>query len=217
MWLLTIMQKRPNMVVSYGFTIESRHNNYASIYCHSYSHNRYTYKPADTSRNRIARSQTECSNDDASLDSHSEDVALLSLATVSALTTLTTARFSSSNYARIRFANLKISVGQYLVNNEAAQGVRMLGGITFLGCDPASHLALPHYCQPYTVFTYCDREGVKKSMDNESSSVIASKLFQRIEYTVIKSPSEASIKKDLVVSFMANATMIAKSRIFLLI
>ncbi|KAL0078374.1 hypothetical protein J3Q64DRAFT_1839691 [Phycomyces blakesleeanus] len=67
------------------------------------------------------------------------------------------------------------------------------------------------------VFTYCDREGVKKSMDNESSSVIASKLFQRIEYTVIKSPSEASIKKDLVVSFMANATMIAKSRIFLLI
>ncbi|KAL0087051.1 hypothetical protein F4703DRAFT_1850187 [Phycomyces blakesleeanus] len=71
---------------------------------------------------------------------------------------------------------------------------------TYFLCRASSHLALPHYCQPYTVFTYCDHEGVKKSMDNESSSVIASKLFQRIAYTVIKSPSEASIKKDLVVS-----------------
>lgn len=71
---------------------------------------------------------------------------------------------------------------------------------TYFLCRASSHLALPHYCQPYTVFTYCDHEGVKKSMDNENSSVIASRLFQRIAYTVIKSPSEPRIQKDFVVS-----------------
>ncbi|CEP19803.1 hypothetical protein [Parasitella parasitica] len=37
-------------------------------------------------------------------------------------------------------------------------------------------------------------------MDNENASMIASRLFQRIAYSVIHSPSEAHLDKDFVAS-----------------
>ncbi|CEI92663.1 hypothetical protein RMCBS344292_06918 [Rhizopus microsporus] len=56
---------------------------------------------------------------------------------------------------------------------------------TYYLCRASSDATLFSHLQPYTVFTYCDYEGSTKSMDNGKASMIASRLFQRIAYSVI--------------------------------
>ncbi|KAG0161987.1 hypothetical protein DFQ30_004606, partial [Apophysomyces sp. BC1015] len=71
---------------------------------------------------------------------------------------------------------------------------------TYYLCRASSDATLFSHLQPCTVFSYCDYEGATKSMDNENASMIASRLFHRIAYSVIHSPSEAHIDKNFVVS-----------------
>ncbi|KAI9015248.1 hypothetical protein CLU79DRAFT_707574, partial [Phycomyces nitens] len=67
---------------------------------------------------------------------------------------------------------------------------------TYFLCRASSFLALHHSCQPFTVFTYADSETVKKSMNNDNSSMIASRLFQKIGYSVISSSVTTSLDKE---------------------
>jgi hypothetical protein len=71
---------------------------------------------------------------------------------------------------------------------------------TYYLCRASSDATLFSHLQPYTVFTYCDHEGSTKSMDNENASMIASRFFQRIAYSIIYSPSKARLDKDFVAS-----------------
>ncbi|KAG1276670.1 hypothetical protein G6F60_012516 [Rhizopus arrhizus] len=71
---------------------------------------------------------------------------------------------------------------------------------TYYLCRASSDATLFSHLQSYIVFTYCDHEGSAKSMDNENASMIASRLFQRIAYSIIHSPSEAHLDKDFVAS-----------------
>ncbi|PHZ09071.1 uncharacterized protein RHIMIDRAFT_240943 [Rhizopus microsporus ATCC 52813] len=71
---------------------------------------------------------------------------------------------------------------------------------TYYLCRASSDATLLSHLQPYTVFTYCDYEGSTKLMDNENASMIASRLFQQIAYSIIHSPSEAHLDKDFVAS-----------------
>ncbi|KAG1151984.1 hypothetical protein G6F37_002305 [Rhizopus arrhizus] len=71
-------------------------------------------------------------------------------------------------------------------------------------CHASSHVAMGCFCQPLTVFTYADFEGIKKSIDNDNSSMIVSRIFQEIGYEVIKSPATAKLNKTLVVKSMAE-------------
>jgi hypothetical protein len=71
---------------------------------------------------------------------------------------------------------------------------------TYYLCRASSDATLFSHLPPYIVFTYCDHEGSTKSMDNENASMIASRLFQWIAYSIIHSPSEAHPDKDFVAS-----------------
>ncbi|KAL0080016.1 hypothetical protein J3Q64DRAFT_1864649 [Phycomyces blakesleeanus] len=68
----------------------------------------------------------------------------------------------------------------------------------------SSHVAMWCFCQPLTVFTYADFEGIKKSIDNDNSSMIASQMFQEICYEVINFPTTAKLNKALVVNSVAE-------------
>lgn len=81
---------------------------------------------------------------------------------------------------------------------------------TYYLCRAFSDATLFSHLQPYTIFTYCDYEGSTKSMDNENASMIASRLFQRIAYSVIHSPSEAHLDKDFVASLHDKCKNIGK-------
>lgn len=70
---------------------------------------------------------------------------------------------------------------------------------TYFLCRVSSYVALHHSCQPYTIFTYADSEMVRKSMSNDNSSMIASRLFQKIGYSVISPSATASLDKEYVV------------------
>ncbi|KAG1047264.1 hypothetical protein G6F43_010276 [Rhizopus delemar] len=75
---------------------------------------------------------------------------------------------------------------------------------SYMLCRASSHVAMGRFCQPLTVFTYADFEGIKKSIDNDNSSMVASRIFQEIGYEVIKSPATAKLSKILVVKSMAE-------------
>lgn len=69
---------------------------------------------------------------------------------------------------------------------------------TYMLCRAFSSITMSRFCQSLTVFTYVDFEGIKKSTDNSNASTIASRLFQNIGYNLIKSPSDATLNKDIV-------------------
>ncbi|KAI7889556.1 uncharacterized protein EV154DRAFT_273824 [Mucor mucedo] len=75
---------------------------------------------------------------------------------------------------------------------------------SYMLCRASSHVAMGRFCQPLTVFTYADFEGIKKSIENDNSSMIASRIFQEIGYEVIKTPATAKLNKTLVVKSMAE-------------
>lgn len=51
--------------------------------------------------------------------------------------------------------------------------------------------------------TYCNHESTTKTMDNDNAAMLASRLFNRILYDVLKAPSEACV------SLIGNETNIA--------
>ncbi|CEP16293.1 hypothetical protein [Parasitella parasitica] len=75
---------------------------------------------------------------------------------------------------------------------------------SYMLCRASSHVAMGRFCQPLTVFTYADFEGIKKTIDNDNSNMIASRIFQEIGYEIIKSPATANLNRTLVVKSMAE-------------
>ncbi|KAG1234781.1 hypothetical protein G6F35_001078 [Rhizopus arrhizus] len=69
---------------------------------------------------------------------------------------------------------------------------------TYYLCRASSQLALTRPCQPCTIFTYCDFEGVKKTSDHDNPCMIASRIFQTIGYAVMDSPETASLSKQFI-------------------
>lgn len=67
---------------------------------------------------------------------------------------------------------------------------------TYFLCCASSYLELHHSCQPFTIFTYADSETAKKSMNSDNSSMIASRLFQRIGYFVISPSATTTLDKE---------------------
>lgn len=75
---------------------------------------------------------------------------------------------------------------------------------SYILCRASSHIAIARFCQPLTVFTYADFESIKKSIDSDNSSMIASRIFQSIGYEVIKSPTAAKLNKIHVIQSKAE-------------
>lgn len=69
---------------------------------------------------------------------------------------------------------------------------------TYYLCRASSQLALTRPCQPCTIFTYCDFDGVKKTSDHDNPCMIASRIFQTIGYAVMDSPETASLSKQFI-------------------
>ncbi|ORX48852.1 hypothetical protein DM01DRAFT_1326125 [Hesseltinella vesiculosa] len=93
------------------------------------------------------------------------------------------------------------SIVPFNLANQARQlGSQFDHPSTYYLCRASSDIALFNHLQPCTVFTYCEHEGSTKSMDNENASMIASRLFHCIIYSVIKSPAEACLNKDYIAS-----------------
>ncbi|OBZ86177.1 hypothetical protein A0J61_05776 [Choanephora cucurbitarum] len=48
---------------------------------------------------------------------------------------------------------------------------------SYMLCRASSHVGMGRFCRPFTVSTYADTEGVKKPIDEDNSSMIASRIF----------------------------------------
>lgn len=81
---------------------------------------------------------------------------------------------------------------------------------TYYLCRAFSDATLFSHLQPYTVFIYCDHEGSTKSMDNENAFMIASRLFQRIAYSIRL--LKHILTRIVLLRCMTNAKIMGKSR-----
>lgn len=77
---------------------------------------------------------------------------------------------------------------------------------TYFLCCASSYLTPHHSCQPFTIFTYADSEMAKKSMNSDSSSMIASRLFKELDTLWSVHPQPHHWTKNVLVFYSRSAT-----------
>lgn len=65
-------------------------------------------------------------------------------------------------------------------------------------CRASSFLTHNFDCQPFTVFTLANSEGVIKSTNSDSACIIASRIFKSMIVNVIKTPDMSTLNKAIV-------------------
>ncbi|KAI9263077.1 hypothetical protein BY458DRAFT_514783 [Sporodiniella umbellata] len=83
---------------------------------------------------------------------------------------------------------------------------------TYYLCRASSHLAQPHTCRPFTLFTLCDLEIESVMTSKKECALVISRFFQQIAYHVVKFGVRAKIAKSVIEIFYDQCFGNSKAR-----